>query len=113
MDNLEALANQFKEWRKSRRHHRYPKQFWEEILQLAEYYPICVIAKALNINASYLRQRLRQNQIKLSFAPVTVTMPSVVSIEFTNQNSCFMSVRFQATHGELVNMILSLARDSR
>jgi hypothetical protein len=110
MEDLDILANKFKEWRGNRRHCQYPKQFWDEIQLVSQNYPIPVIAKALNISASYLRHKLVNSPKPLTFAPVNVTSfsPSV-SIEFTDSCCRVMKVKFEATPDQLVNMIQALA----
>jgi hypothetical protein len=110
MADLEALAIKFNEWRGNRRNCRYPKYFWEEIREISRHYPVSIIAKALNINVSYLKQRLYNGNQQLTFVPVgAASFPLQASIEFIDHKKCAMTVRFQADHGQLVKMILSLS----
>ena len=110
MSDLNTFANKFNEWRGNRRYYRYPEQFWDEIRQLTKHYSIIDIAKALNISRQYLRSKLQNESKPLTFAPVVVTsFPSSVSIEFTDSACRAMTVRFEASHEQLVNMIQSLS----
>lgn len=112
MSDLEAFANKFKAWRGDRRHCQYPKHFWDKIRSLARHYSIPIIAQAINVNPSYLKLKLVARKKRLTLIPLEVTsLPLQASIEFTNHRSHSMTVRFQANHEQLVNMILSLSGD--
>lgn len=110
MEDLDILANKFKEWRGNRRHNKYPKLYWDEIQRLSQHHPIPIIAKALNISASYIRQKLFKCSKQLDFAPINITeFSSSASIEFTDFNFRIMKVQFEATHEQLINMIYALS----
>ena len=110
MSDLDTFANKFRKWRGDRRYCKYPKYFWDEIRQLASHYPILAIAQALNISPQYIKIRLKKESGQLTFAPLkVVSFPAPVSIEFTDSSSRPMTVRFEASHEQLVNMILSLS----
>ena len=106
---LDVFAKQFKAWRGDRRHVPYPKQFWENIHQLSKKYSIHDIAQALEINASFLRDRLRNKPHK--FAPVHLkTFYSIATLEFfTVLSERPIVVRFQSDHEQLVQLILALS----
>jgi hypothetical protein len=108
MNDLETIANKFKEWRGSRRHYRYPKHFWDEIKLLSKHYPLPVIASAFGINLPYLQQKIPNNSESLTFVPLQI-VSSAASIEFVDRNSQKMTVHLQASRDELVHIIISLA----
>jgi hypothetical protein len=110
MNELEIFANQFKEWRGNRQHIQYPKSFWDKARELSKHFSIVSIAKACGINPNYLRYKLPAKPKPLSFTQVQVaSSQSQVAIEFINSNSCTMTVRFQADHMQLTQMLLSLS----
>lgn len=110
MTDLEIAANKFKEWRGDRRHYRYPKHFWDQIRDFANHYPLPVIASSYDINVGYLRHKISKNTDSITFAPLNITSSqSSVSIEFADRNSQAMTVRLQASHDELIRIILSLS----
>lgn len=110
MSDLEILAKKFKEWRGDRRYYRYSKHFWDEIKQLAKHHPTSAIAEAFGINHQYLQKKLGQDSQSLTFASVTVTSCiHPISIEFIDQNSRLMTIRFQADSEQLIHMIQSLS----
>jgi hypothetical protein len=110
MSDLETFANKFKAWRGDRRYRQYPEHFWDEIRNLVKHYPVAVIAQAININPSYLKFKLGAGKKRLKLIPLQITSaPFQASIEFTNHNCRPITVRFQANHEQLVNMILSLS----
>jgi hypothetical protein len=114
MSDLETFSNKFKAWRGNRRHYKYPKHFWDEIRILAKHYPITAISQAINVNPSYLKLKLGIRKKQFTFVPLEVTsIPLQASIEFTNHGCHPVTVRFQASHEQLVNMILSLSGGSR
>jgi len=114
MENIETFALKFKSWRGNRRYYRYPKHFWDEIQQLATLYPPSTIARTLNINLPYLRQKLSKSPGKLTFAPLKITSSLVpASIEFVDRHSQVMTIRFQADFEQLTHMILSLSGDAQ
>lgn len=113
MNQLEKFSNEFKAWRKNRRHLRYPEHFWDEIRKLANEWPIEEIAATCEINLSYMKYKLLKGPKpkSLTFAKVQIaTFQSQVAIEFVDCNSRPMTVRFQADHEQLACIIQSLSR---
>jgi hypothetical protein len=108
--SLDTLAQNFKAWRGSSRHRAYPKQFWEDINLLSQHHSISDIAKALDINEVFLRQKMKKKAFK--FAPVQLkSFYSIVALDFfTDYSDRAMTVRFQADHEQLVNLIASLSK---
>jgi hypothetical protein len=113
MTDLESLSIRFKEWKGNQHHVRYPKSLWIEIEQLSKHYPIKTIGQACGINPYYLRSRIFHRQKSLEFAEVQlVSAPSQASIEFADNNSRPITIRFQADQSQLVQMIRSLQATS-
>lgn len=116
MDNLEAFADKFKQWRGNRRYLRYPPHFWEEIQSFIDQYDIERVAKAIHVNSSYLRHKIRKNKQSqsITFAPLQViSLPQAASIEFIDKNSKPLILRFQADCNQLIQIIHSLSGDQK
>ena len=105
---LDIFARQFRAWQGDCQSVCYPRQFWKDIQQLSKQYPINDIAKALAIDTTFLRDRLRKKSFK--FAPVYLqTFYNVVSLEFfTVISERPITVRFQSDHKQLIQCILCL-----
>ena len=111
MNELEIFANQFKAWKGNRRHVQYPKLFWDKIRELTKSFSIDSIAQACEVSAKYLGYKIPKEPTNLTFTQVQVaSIPSQVVIEFVNHNSCPMTIRFQANHEQLTDMILALSK---
>lgn len=114
MPNLEALAIKFKEYRGDRRYCRYPQHLWEEAHQLSKHHPVSVIAKALRVKPCLIKNQLLKFSNHLMFTPVEITSHSFqVSIELIDSNCRPITVRFQANHSQLLDMVKSLSCGTR
>ena len=114
MKDLEKSAQEFRAWRGERSHRHYPKRFWDEIKKFTKKYPLDVIASTYNINFHYLQQKFPKKPKSIAFTSVEiVSFPAPVSIEFTNPNSSTMTVRFQANHNEIVDIIQSFTGQAK
>jgi hypothetical protein len=116
MKDLEIFADKFKRWRGNRRYLRYPSHFWKEIERFIRHYDIKVIANAVGINPSYLRNRIRKDKQSksITFTPLQVSsLPFAASIEFVDRSDKPMTIRFQADSRELIQIIRSLSGDQK
>lgn len=108
--SLKALANQFKSWRKDKTHAKYPKHFWDEIYDLAQHIPISNIAQALGVNASYLKTRIsKYREPTVTFTPIKISSSAPFSLEFQDKNDKKFTLKFQASHDDLIRLIQSLS----
>lgn len=108
--SLEVFANKFKSWRKNKTHTKYPKHFWSEIYHLARNIPISNIAQALGVNVAYLKARVsKHKKDAVTFAPVKISSSASFSLEFQDKNDKKITLKFQASHDDLVRLIRSLS----
>jgi AraC-like DNA-binding protein len=80
MSDLQALAQEFKKWKGSLGHCRYPNHLWDKAHQLKECYSLRTIASTLGVNEHYLKRKFSERDKPITFAPVQIAQ--TIKIEY-------------------------------